>query len=497
MRVRWLIAAAIIAALFALQSFRRVRGGPWGVDGSYYMQVARHIADGEGIRTSVSLYDQGLRSLPARTNIYPLWPICLGLAAKVVSLESASTLLPRLLFVLDLGLLFTLANRISGSDRFDGHAAVLLLGVNPSFFSNTCYPYTDGLALGLCFAALIALDLALRKNRVMLYALSGAIAGLAFLTRSQMLLLGGGIGVVLVAAALRRVTAWPAVAAFSSGFVIAVLPWILYLATFIRPLTLSAFVGMYSDTPGLPAFDQHVHVAGALSYAIDRLGGLAVMFNPLSPLSFVHTFGIAALLVPVGFAWALWRRRWMGGLLSAATATAGLLLIAVLLDAHNRFFLEWLFGYRHGLPFILLLVAALIQMREPVIRVIALAVVVVSVGLNIPRIVAFAEEAPPPWPSIAQTELAGWLARYDPRAIVLTTDAQSLSVISRANFRWAACEQTPEQIERVLRLVRTDYVLLYEQERRCPFAQGVQRDLKPAAVFGTAPNRLLLLRVHS
>ena len=68
-RSRWLIAAAIIALLFTLQSLRRVGSGPWGVDGSYYMQVARHVAAGDGLLTSVCIYDQGLRTLPARTNI--------------------------------------------------------------------------------------------------------------------------------------------------------------------------------------------------------------------------------------------------------------------------------------------------------------------------------------------------------------------------------------------------------------------------------------------
>ena len=43
------------------------------LDGNYYYQIARHIAEGNGFRTSVSLYHQGLRTLPAPATIYPAW----------------------------------------------------------------------------------------------------------------------------------------------------------------------------------------------------------------------------------------------------------------------------------------------------------------------------------------------------------------------------------------------------------------------------------------
>jgi hypothetical protein len=492
LRSRFLIALAIIALLFTLQSLRQVGNGPWGVDGSYYMQVARHVAGGDGLLTSVCVYDQGLRTLPSPTNIYPLWPLVLGTAARVMPLEAAATFLPRLFFILDLVLLFILALRIGAN----GYLAILLLGLNPSFFSSTCYPYTEGLALFCTFAALIVFSIASECGTSLYYALTGALAGLAFLTRSQMLFLAIGIGTVMLAGVWKRRIRWIAVAAYCAGFAVTVLPWIIYLSTFVRPLTISAIVGMYSNTPGLPPYDQHVITNGTAAYILDRLSGALVMFNPFSPFSFVESFGWAALLVPVALVYAIVRRRWSGGITAAATCAAGALMSGILLEAHNRFFLEWLFGYRHGLPFILLIVVALAQLDGRYARGLAIALVAVSLIVNIPRTLAFATASADPWPSPAEKGMAQWLEANDPGAIVLTTNAQVLSVASRANFRWAACQQSSDDVRRVLKLVHTDYVAVYEQEQGCPFTKGLGRAASPFLTFGAAPNRIMLLKVR-
>lgn len=486
MRRTWLVAAAIIALLFTLQSLRRTGSGPWGVDGSYYMQVARHVAEGDGLLTSVDIYDQGLRSLPARTNIYPLWPLLLGYSARVMPLRAAATLVPRLFFIIDLLLLFALTKRISNA--YYGYAGILLLGLNPSFFSSTCYPYTEGLALGTTFASLLLADTARLRGDDLYYATAGAMAAFAFLTRSQMLFAGIAIGIVLLATR----TNWRSIVAFASAYTIVVLPWVIDLTTFVKPFTWRALISMYSETPGLPAFDQHVQTP---NYLADRLSAFAVMFNPMSELSFVNSFGAAAFVVPIAIAYVLWRRRWTGGFLAAASALTGVLLCATLLDAHNRFFLEWLFGYRHGLPFILLLIVALAQMTGRYIHVIAALLIVASIVMNLPAAISFARTPPSDWPSPAESQLSAWLTAHDPQAIVLTTNAQVLSVASRANFRWAACGQTPDEIARVLRLVRTDYVAVYETEQQCPFVSGLDRVATPLTMFGAPPHRIMLFGV--
>ena len=69
-------------------------------------------------------------------------------------------------------------------------------------------------------------------------------------------------------------------------------------------------------------------------------------------------------------------------------------------------------------------------------------------------------------------------------------------MVSRANFRWTTCEQPASDVRRVLQLVRTDYVLIYEHEPRCPFATGLAGVVSPVISFGTAPDRILLLKVR-
>ncbi|HEX9129666.1 MAG TPA: hypothetical protein VF850_10930 [Gemmatimonadaceae bacterium] len=502
MRLRWLPAAAIIAALFTLQSLRHVGSGPWGVDGSYYMQVARHVAEGDGLLTSVCLYHQGLRTLPTRTNIYPLWPLLLGFAARAIGLAAAATFVPRLLYVVCLLLAYGLTVRLAPATTFNhfdyGHVSIALLGLNTAFFSTTCYPYTEGLAIALTLTAILLCDIALRRGRWPLFAVTGVVAALAFMTRSQMLLVAPAIGCVLILGIISHSVRPANVIAFVAGFTAPLLVWIAFLATFVHPFEIGALIAMHSETPGLPPYDQHVVTHGAASYLADRLRGLAVMFNPVSPLSFVHSFGPAALLVPLAAVFYLLRRRVLREIPSGVVATllAGAAMSLALLEAHNRYFLEWLFGYRHALPFILLLAPSAIFLFHAggtAIRLITALLLVLSLVVEAQSSVAFALTPPAEWPSAAETGFVQWIAQHDPQAIVLTTNAQTLSIASRANFRWSACQQPPETTRRLLTLVRTDYVLVYEPELGCSFFDGLQDLLRPVGTFGASPDRLFLL----
>src|SRR5438093_1192372 len=71
------------------------------------------VAAGHGLVTSVCLYHQGLKRLPAKTNIYPLWPLLLGGAGRVMGMTTAARLLPRLMFLVDLLLLYLLTLRVA------------------------------------------------------------------------------------------------------------------------------------------------------------------------------------------------------------------------------------------------------------------------------------------------------------------------------------------------------------------------------------------------
>src|SRR5688572_3563244 len=69
-----------------------------GKDGGYYFQIARHVSEGDGLLTSVSLYHQGLEPLPQRSTVYPAWPWLLGQVGSVIGIERAARAVPTALF---------------------------------------------------------------------------------------------------------------------------------------------------------------------------------------------------------------------------------------------------------------------------------------------------------------------------------------------------------------------------------------------------------------
>ena len=494
---RLVILTTLLLALGVAVFSQRNGETEFGVDGSYYFQVARHVAAGDGLVTSVCLYHQGLKRLPSKTNIYPLWPLLLGGLGKLIGVTTAARFFPRTLFLIDLVLLYLLVLRINATSfrGFDfGHLLVLMFGCNLLFFAAASYPYTEALAFLLIFLALLMIE---RSG-----AAAGAVAGLAFLTRSQNVVFAAALFVALLI--VRR---WRSAAGFAAAFIVVLLPWMIFLATFVKPFTLSALVSMYSETPELPVFVQLIHPKG-LAWFVDRLRGLITAFNPASTVSFVHSFGFAALLVPIAAVHVIVTWDGLSGRLAGlrarptlvSTLLGGAALSFSLLFVHQRFFLEWLFGYRHGLPFILLLMLAVIELIAHSgfsVRTIALTVCMFSIGTGALAIARTSIWRPHPWPPAPEAQLASWLAQHDPNAIVLSTNAQVLSAISTANFRWAVCQEEPEAISKVLRLVRTDYVAGYDGEQQCPFLRGlVGPDLQIIAIFGQFPRRLFLMRVR-
>ena len=161
---------------------------------------------GEGLVTTVSLYHEGW-VLPAKTNIYPLWPLLLGYSGRVIGLERAADLLPRLFYVVDLVLLYVLARALSfragiahhgtlvGSGRraLDGvdlrTGAAILRRDDASVHRGS--GVRDGLR-GVHCAGAVRANAESRRG-----GLSGLFAGLAFLARTQMVGVAVGCFVAL------------------------------------------------------------------------------------------------------------------------------------------------------------------------------------------------------------------------------------------------------------------------------------------------------------
>src|SRR5581483_7815238 len=70
-----------------------------GLDGSFYQQLAQHVAAGDGLVTNLSLYHQALHPLAAPSTVYPVWPLVHGAAVSVLGAARAGLVFPKLLYV--------------------------------------------------------------------------------------------------------------------------------------------------------------------------------------------------------------------------------------------------------------------------------------------------------------------------------------------------------------------------------------------------------------
>ncbi|HEX7706655.1 MAG TPA: hypothetical protein VF701_09395 [Thermoanaerobaculia bacterium] len=500
----WLLLVLLLVPLAALRFSLHSGEGPYGVDGSYYVQIARNLLEGQGFVTSVCIYHQGLDPLPAPTNIYPLWPALLAASGFVIGWEDAIRHVPRVLYLVVLVILFSLARRIAPERQSVAgpltiaHIAVVLFGLTPIFFSSTTYPYTEGLAFAFGTAALV---MSFKTGARWAFA-GGLLAGLATLSRSQMLLLVFGILAARLVSALRE-KEWKALLLSISGVAIVLVPWLYYVSTFTGSFALRNLSASYHQTPEVTPYALGLHAATFSEAMALRFRGAMIAFNPFSSDSFVALFGAAALLVPLAAAhWLLrvWRERPSLSQGVLAVALSGAFLSLILIHLPQRYFRAWLFGWRHGLPLIFLIILALVELigfGHRYVRWATLALVLLSVLWGGTAVMRTVIAGPPMGPSPAERDLSGWLDRQPRSTVVLTTNAQVLSTYSRANFRWAACDTPVATTRALLTRVRTDYVAIYEAERGCGFVSGIEDLVEPVAAFGAEPRRILLLRTRT
>jgi hypothetical protein len=511
------LAAILLGFLNQKLAFDPEPIGHGRADGSFYTQVAQHVASGDGLRTSISLYNQGLRELPAPSTIYPLWPLVLGATGRVIGLSRAAWLVPEFLFFVDLLLLYAIANRLGGAlggstwlrirgvPLVDlGHVAVLLFGSNRMFFVHTSVPWTEGLAFALLFGSLLVLHEAARRSSVPWAAAAGALAGLAYLTRSQMLGLPLAIAASLVLVG-RAGLRWRLAGAALAGSVAAILPWILFLASFVThfpPRMLVDFTA-YRETPQLPPYPGFVVYASGVERLLDFAGSFVQAFHPTRTETYFRSFGAVVALVPVALALTLGRarRRWArarsrpdpDGVLILATIFAAVSCLLPLHALHETSGTIWRFGHRQGLPMVLGIVLALAALWPRGWAMRTLVIVALASAALLPR------QTGPGWVRgsgrVTPTELRmlDWLEDHPEPPLVLTTRARELAAWRGVTGHGIRCDYPASNTRDLLRHLDIDYLILYERERRCAFAQGLP-ELDLVRRFGQGRQAISLYR---
>ncbi len=132
-------------------------------DGGYYMNIASHVRDGDGLITNICLLHEGCPHLPMQTGIYPLWPLLYGYVSRALPFEATGRWLATALYFATLLLAYAWASSLFPRRLFPrllpgfdaGHVFVLMLGLNNEFFRYTSSPYTEGLAYTVVLLALL------------------------------------------------------------------------------------------------------------------------------------------------------------------------------------------------------------------------------------------------------------------------------------------------------------------------------------------------------
>ena len=502
--VRILLLGLALAVLLAVKLTALPGTGPFGADGAFYVNAARNVQEGVGLKTNVSMYHYGQTELPTRSRlIYPLWPLLLGTVARVIGLFPAVNYLPLLFYLTDLLLLYLLGTRLM--ERMDPGTApgwltpalllVLLLGFNFQFFGPTTYPYTEGLGFFQAFGALLLIDRAPARRPALWGALSGVFSGLALLTRSQLVIAGLAILIAACWAALSDRRFLPAAVAFAAAFGAVMAYWYFFV-----------FHVQESPRTELPFFRMWLEPATPAAWWRERVEGIAVSVSPFHPNSFFHAFHAAFLIPLAGAAFAL--VRWLRGparsvrlraeaVLPAACALYGLGTYISLNLFHQdpSFFVPWLFGYRHGLPMVagIAVAAAYLWTLRPAGRGIVIASALVAILSGVNSVLAYVTTPIRRSPTPAEARLASWLDAQPSRPLVITAKPQHLSVYTHANVHWTEC-RTPAATTRVmLEKLPIDYVIVYATERRCAFVRGLGDVLVERTAFGEGRDRIHVL----
>ncbi|HEV7239983.1 MAG TPA: hypothetical protein VGQ36_12155 [Thermoanaerobaculia bacterium] len=545
--IAWL--AAILTVLMAMKFAALPGDPPYGIDASYYFQIANHVARGHGFVTTVSLYHEGL-ILPSPSQIYPLWPLLLGYVGRAIGIVRAANLLPPIFYFLSLVLLYVLSRavalqvgRLRWAERWyvpdAAHLIVALFGVNLSYFGATTHPYTEGLAFTFAFASFAALQrigtpasapagpqasracvlrggedaarpagedagvpmrLVFTRRDVWAFVAGGA-AGLAFLGRSQMIAVAVGTVPVLILAAWRNPRLRRGLVAYLATAAAVVIPWIVYLGR-IPGLR---FAGEWKSVAkiAVPLYFEPGEFGSVLSRFESAASAILHAFSFASDMSYTRTFGPAALLPPIAAVLVLlaMRRRGVRALpadtpiVTHALILAGLFVFVVLVFFPSAFGLRHLFGWRHGLTHVFLLIPAVSYLlgRQRLWTWTTAAILILSIALGGSTVLASVVHSVPLTLRTSERAAVSWLARRQPVPKVLTTNAQILGSVSDAHYHWTDCNSPGLSTRGMVERLKIDYVLVYEGEKRCAFVDGVFDYLKVVQVFEDSRLRVYLL----
>ncbi len=488
-----------------------------GLDGAYYLQIARHVAQGKGLSTTYSVFHMGLSPLPQRATTYPLLPLLIGYLGRIVPLELAAVWLPGVAYVLSVlvcfaFLLWQTARSLPKSASLIRLALCTLIsvwvGVTPDLVWASARPYTDTLGTLLVFLTLGCFGLcssALFRSRTARSAAFfgvGLLSGLCYLTRFQLLVVSVSLVLARVVARDRRAlrdTLWLALGALPC---LAWQAWRQFSVPHGELVALFDFAA-YRQLPDLPRFSYDMQFDSRWAWFVDKLGGVLVSLDPRSDDSYLVQHGFLVWLVPLGLALLLGRQglrlRTQGSRAFThsalrrprhaallACAWLGLLAVLPIHTVHSLRWRSWAFPWRQGLPITFLIIPALLwlwSLESKLLRGIAALALAASLVVGTRKTLELVKHETSPRMTKGYADVGAYLERLAPRTGTMGIEHQGLGVFTDAPLYWLACWSPPALASTLVRELPIERIVLRPGELGCSSLDGIRARLQRERSF--------------
>ncbi len=513
----WLVGAGVCLGFLSLRWQYRPPLGD-GLDGAYYLQIARQVALGNGLRTTYSVFHMALSPLPQRASSYPLLPLAIGYLARLMPLSEAAVWLPGIAYVVSIGLCYGFLVWASARSLPRLHWLTRLLvcaalstwfGLLPVYVWTSARPYTETLSNALllgtlwCFGLSSARRFALPWRRRAAFLGVGFLAGLCYLARFQLIVAPIALVLARVLARDRRAlrdSAWLALGAAPS------LTWQAWRQLTLpngQPYALLDFA-MYRQRLDVPPFVYDLQFESRWAWFVDKLHGVLVSFDPAGIDAYQVQLSYLVWAVPLGltlfalqqltrvrqhgFRGALrragWRRPRHAALL--ASAWLGALAVAPLHTVHSLRWRSWAFAWRQGMPLVYLvnpLVLWLLALDKRVLRVLVTVLLGLSLLVCARKTGEVLRRHVATEPLEADAQVARYLEAHAPTRGTLGMEHQSLGVFTVEPLYWLACWSPARFAEVLVRDLPIDRILLRPNELRCPSLDRIRSRLRFEQAF--------------